>query len=373
MRLPGGRNDGPEGASGGREKRRRDRAERAARRARAKAEKRANAEAVKRAKAQVSRPPSRLATLLRRGERTAPEQSEPRAKAPSAERRASADPRRAAGASGAVAVELVKLVREMLVIPAQLWMALAELAGAATLAVWRRAVRPALVATLRLARAIIRVAERHVTPARAVAVVALATLAALAASQWLDYRTISVGTGAYSGDVGAVAPAPEIDTATAGSAHAWVMLPLAAAGIAALAFAVARRPGAARLLVIVGVAAIAISLIVDAPKGLDEGTTAVAYEGAKARLLEGFWLQIVTGGVLIACGLMLPRYLRPAPAASRHPATRPPSPAQRLIARARAELERGLASAHGPRPPRRRRAPRPRLPTRKRKVQGAGT
>jgi len=350
MRLPGGRSDPPEDATEAREKRRRDRSERAARRARAKVEKRANAEAVKRAKAQVPRRPSRFATLLRGGERGAAKEREPLPKAPSPQPGATADRRRVAGTGGAIAVELVKLVREMLALPAQLWMAVAELVGATTLAAWRRAVRPALVAVLRFARAVLSLAERHVTPARAVVAVALAALAALAASQWLDYRTISVGNSAYSGEVGAVAPAPEIDTPTAGSAHAWVMLPLAAAGIAALAFAVARRPGAARLLAIVGVAAIAISLIVDAPKGLDEGTSAVAYEGAEASLLEGFWLQIVTGGILIACGLMLPRYLRPARAPAARPAPRPPSPAQRLLAWARAELERG-----------------------KRKVQGAGT
>ena len=70
---------------------------------------------------------------------------------------------------------------------------------------------------------------------------------------------------------------------------------------------------------------IAISLAVDAPKGLDEGQTAIAYEGASASLLEGFWMQIATGAVLIACGLLLPLYLRPAPAgaAARSPPGRP--------------------------------------------------
>ena len=83
-----------------------------------------------------------------------------------------------------------------------------------------------------------------------------------------------------------------------------------------LVLALTGRPRAARLLIAVGVAAIAISVAVDAPKGLDEGNAALTYEGAEAHLLEGFWLQIAAGAVLIAGGLLLPRYLRPAPAAS---------------------------------------------------------
>ena len=54
---------------------------------------------------------------------------------------------------------------------------------------------------------------------------------------------------------------------------------------------------------------IVIALVVDRPTGLDEGSAAINYEGAEARLLEGFWLQIAAGAVLIACGLLLPRYV----------------------------------------------------------------
>ena len=60
----------------------------------------------------------------------------------------------------------------------------------------------------RAARRGLRFGERHVTPARAVAAVGLVAIGALAASQWLDYRSVSVGTDAYSGAVGAVAPPP---------------------------------------------------------------------------------------------------------------------------------------------------------------------
>ena len=49
-----------------------------------------------------------------------------------------------------------QLAREMVVIPAQLWLALAETAGFAVLAVWKRAVLPATLAVLVAARAAYR-------------------------------------------------------------------------------------------------------------------------------------------------------------------------------------------------------------------------
>lgn len=209
-------------------------------------------------------------------------------------------------------VELLRLAREMLVIPVQLWLYVAEIAGAAVLRVWRLLVFPLLRAAWRLLRAGLRLAQQHVTPARAVAAVAVAAAIGLAASQWLDYRSVTVGNDAYSGGVEAVAPAPDVARDRAGEAHAWVMVPLAAAAIVCVLVALAGRARAARLLLVIGIAAIAISVIVDAPKGLDEGAAARNYEGAEARLLDGFWAQIAAGGVLAACGLLLPAYLRPA-------------------------------------------------------------
>ena len=93
---------------------------------------------------------------------------------------------------------------------------------------------------------------------------------------------------------------------------------------------------------------------VDAPKGLDEGEAALAYEGASASLLEGFWLQIATGAVLIACGVMLPLYLRPA----RATVVTGPSPAA-VIA--------GQVKAGGARAPR----PRLRMPSLPRRRRGS--
>jgi hypothetical protein len=219
----------------------------------------------------------------------------------------------------AVLGEVLKLAREMLVIPAQLWLFAAETAGAWVLAVWRRGVLPLLRTAWALLLGLYELAARHLSPARAVGAVAAAALVALAAGQWLDLSSITIGNDLYSPGVETVAPAPEVTTERAGDAHAWVMLPIALAGFTLLVAAFRGRPRLARLLGLVGVAVIVIALAVDAPQGLDEGTAAIAYEGAEAQLIEGFWLQIVCGAVLIAAGLMLPRYLRaevhPAPAA----------------------------------------------------------
>jgi len=297
-----------------------------------------------------------MSSLRERGSDSASEESEePRLKpkpGSSKSRTLAGDARKVSGVAVGVGSELLKLVREMLVIPAQIWLAIAEVAGAAVLSAWRRIVLPGLGAVLALARAAYRLGLRHVTPARAVAAVCLVAIVSLAASQWVDYRTISVGTDAYSGDLAAVAPAPEVNRQQAGDAHLWAFVPLAAAALVGLVLALRGRPRAARLLIAVGVAAIVISVAVDAPKGLDEGNAALTYEGAEARLLEGFWLQIAAGAVLIAGGLLLPRYLRPAPAASSAETTadRGLGRARRLLTRGGDKLERGRTGARGERP-----------------------
>jgi hypothetical protein len=216
----------------------------------------------------------------------------------------------------AVVIEVLRIGREMLVIPAQLWLALAEILGAAVLAVWRR-IWPLLVVAFELARSALGWAERNVRPADGLLAVALVAAVALAASQFADYRGISVGTSAYAG-VESVAPAPEVGREEAGSAHAWVMLPFAALAVGIVVRAALGRWRLARLLLPVGIAVIAVSLVIDAPKGLDEGAARVRYEGAEASLLEGFWAQLMAGVVLIACGLLVER-LKPAGAAARAP------------------------------------------------------
>jgi hypothetical protein len=213
--------------------------------------------------------------------------------------------------------ELAAIVREMLRIPAGLYMSVAELAGAATLAGWRLA-WPVLQALWRQAVRLFRVAEREVTPLRAALGVAAATAIALAASQFADYRSIAIGTTDYVG-VDQIAPAPEApgETHSGGSAHAWLGLPLALAALVAV-FAAARgdRRGA-WWLAPVGLITVAISLIVDAPKGLDEGDAAVAYQGAEASLLGGFWVQLACGALLIVLAPLIARLITADPGAER--------------------------------------------------------
>jgi hypothetical protein len=290
------------------------------------------------------------------GKRRAAASKRPGEGSETGKRTAAGDARRVSDLIAAAVLEVGKLVREVLVIPAQLFMAVAEIAGAAVLVVWRRVGWPLALAVWAALRALYRLALRHVTPARAVLAVALVATACLAASQWVDYRGISVGNDAYTGDLRLVAPPPEVERAEAGEAHAWVMVPLALAALAALVFSVAGRPRAARLLVPLGAAVIAIAVIVDVPKGLDEGTAAIAYEGASARLLEGFWLQIASAATLIACGLLLPRYLRASPAPAPAPQPRGQGPLRKLAGKANERLQgrREKASERSPRRPRRR-------------------
>jgi hypothetical protein len=157
---------------------------------------------------------------------------------------------------------------------------------------------------------------RVVRPERAVALVALAAAILLAVSQFTDYAGVRAGSPDYA-DVSAVAPAPLVDTTQAGSAHAWVLLPAAAIAIVALFLARRGRWRVARLISMVGVAGIAIALLVDRPKGLDTGDAGTAFSGAKATLLGGFYVEVAASAVLVLCGLLLARYLKAAAPRSR--------------------------------------------------------
>jgi hypothetical protein len=151
---------------------------------------------------------------------------------------------------------------------------------------------------------------RVVTPVRAIAAVAAGAAVALGASQFADYRGVAVGAPQYSGEVGATAPAPLTELETAGSAHLYVLLGLAGVALY-LIWATARghwRLG--RAIGLVGLAGIAVSLLIDAPQGLDAGRAGVAYYGTDAQLIEGFWAQLSASAALVLCGPLLGRYVR---------------------------------------------------------------
>ena len=150
------------------------------------------------------------------------------------------------------------------------------------------------------------------TPLRAALIVTAAAAILLAISQFVDYRGVAVGVPDYAAyaDAEAVAPAPQVDREPAGSAHAYLLVPVAAIAIALLFAAARGRWQLGRIVSLLGVLAIAVTLIVDVPAGLDESAQAIAYSGVEAQLVEGFWVQLFSGAVLVFGGLLVSHYAR---------------------------------------------------------------
>jgi hypothetical protein len=184
----------------------------------------------------------------------------------------------------------------------------AELGGRIVLAAGRALASPVRT-MLAAAREAIEVAQRAVTPERAVAAVVLCAAALLAASQFVDYRGVSVGTPAYE-DVRGVAPPPHTDREPAGSAHAYLLIPVAILAAGAGAFALRGRWRLGRAVSLLGLAGIVVGLLLDARTGLREGMAGLAFEDAHAELIEGFWLQLFSSAVLVIGGVLLARYVR---------------------------------------------------------------
>jgi hypothetical protein len=175
---------------------------------------------------------------------------------------------------------------------------------------------------LRTGFAPLRILARAITPARGLTVVAIAAAIALGGSQFADYRAVEVGAPEYS-SVGPEAEAPQIDPRSPRSAHGDWVIGIALASSLVIAVAVTRNWRLARLLIFLGVAVVAISLAIDAPRGLREGTAGITYQGASAILLGGFWAQLFAGvtlvvvGPLLAVQLQADRDARQAPGRSR--------------------------------------------------------
>lgn len=218
-------------------------------------------------------------------------------------------------------VELLGISRELIRVPAAVFMRVAEILGQHVLRAWLY-VWPLLLAAWKLAGRALAYAARVVTPARITVLVALLTALALAGSQWADLRGITIGTDNYAG-LEEVAPAPQVETQTVGSAHAWVGIPLAVIAALIVLRSATGRPKLARLLVGVGVAVVVMSLAVDRPEGLDKGQLEIQYQSVTATLLTGFWAQLVSGVILILLAPLLIRVLSPeAESAGRRPRER---------------------------------------------------
>ncbi len=226
-------------------------------------------------------------------------------------------------AARSVTADALGIAREILRWPARIWMAVAVALGSAILVACRRAVLPALRLARTWLRSALRWGERTVTPARGLAVAALAATIALGGSQFGDYRAVEVGTPGYA-KVESVAPAPQVDPAMPRSAHGIWVFAIAVACLFVIGFAIWRNTRLARLLLFGGVAVVAISLFVDRPEGLRLGTAGEAYSGAHAILLGPFWVQLFAGATLAIVGPLLAARVRGERAAARRrPAGRP--------------------------------------------------
>lgn len=163
----------------------------------------------------------------------------------------------------------------------------------------------------RRAAAALAAASRAVTPARGLLLAAIGCAVLLGLSQFADYRGVAIGLDNYDAAIASVAPAPELDRAELGTAHSYLFVPAGLIAAAILVIATAtRRWRLCRLAALVGVAAVAVSFLVDRPTGLDEGELTQAFAGAEAQLLGGFWAQVFAGIGLTVTSLLLGAELR---------------------------------------------------------------
>jgi hypothetical protein len=151
-----------------------------------------------------------------------------------------------------------------------------------------------------------------ITPARAAAVILIAAAACLVASQFIDYRAVEIGQPGYASlqDVSDVATVPTVEARTAGAAHAYLLVPVGLLAIGLGMMALRREAKRLGLLVAaLGLLSLAVILLVDLPRGLDEGAQTSRFAGASAVLEDGFWAELAAAGGMVLAGLLY--YARP--------------------------------------------------------------
>jgi hypothetical protein len=153
-------------------------------------------------------------------------------------------------------------------------------------------------------------ASAVVTPRRAAAAVIVAAAAALLVSQFVDYRGVEIGGGAYVG-LPDVAQPPMEGVKTAGQAHAYLLVPLAflAGALGILAAMPRARPRLGLVVAALGLVALAVILLVDLPAGLDAGKLTSRFAAAKAVLDDGFYAELAAAAGLVSAGVLY--YARP--------------------------------------------------------------
>jgi hypothetical protein len=157
------------------------------------------------------------------------------------------------------------------------------------------------------------------TPERGICLVIIGAAGCLAASQFVDYHGVELGQPGYAG-LPAATP-PTVDVQPAGAAHAYLLLPVAAIA-AALALVVlrnGRRRGLGRVIFGLGLAALALVLLVDLPAARDVGVQASRFSGAKAVIRAGLYAELASAAGLMLGGALLVAAPR---AASRYHARR---------------------------------------------------
>src|SRR4051812_34937255 len=158
---------------------------------------------------------------------------------------------------------------------------------ALVLEVGQIAVRWLYTALLSSALLIVEAARRHVTPRSTVAFVGVCAAIGLGVSQFFDYHGVAVDAPDYAGEIGSIAGVPIVDRETAGSAHLWVLLPIAA--LAGLLMVAAYR-GRTRLaggVAVCGVIGIAVAGAVGLPPGLGRGRPGVPVTRHPAKAFGG--------------------------------------------------------------------------------------
>jgi len=194
--------------------------------------------------------------------------------------------------------------------------------------------------TRALAGATARGLQRHVTPLSTVAFVGVAAAVGLGISQFFDYHGVAVDAPNYAGEVGATAPAPIVGREITGSAHLWVLIPVAVAAVVLIIAAYRGERRLAGAVTICGLLGLAVAVAIDLPQGLDAGRPGLAFSGAQAVLLQGFWAEVTCSAVLILCGGLLALYSRGVTAERRGGRTR--AGARRRVRRNDGEISPGL-------------------------------
>lgn len=186
--------------------------------------------------------------------------------------------------------------------------ALLRLGALAILALTRAgaAVVASLAARVGRARAALwRWLLAEVRPARTYGIVLGVAAVFLGVSQFLHYHGVEVGSRYYEGRAGQVAPAPLTDLEVTGSAHLYVLLPVALLALLLIPATLRGRWQLGRVIGALGLLGLLISLAADVPQGLDAGRAGGAYDSADPELLEGFWIQLCCCAVLTVLGPLL--------------------------------------------------------------------